>query len=103
MNFDSGVPLHSRIADPTAEIVDAFTLMAGKTATAHQLNAAQLQRLTQELASLPPLHQYILKHHLRHFSFIATEGRGDFPGSPAPLTLVFVLADDRIAGLKIGA
>lgn len=28
---------------------------------------------------------------------------GDFPGSPAPLTFVFVLADDKIADLKIGA
>lgn len=76
LNFDPAVPLHSRIADPTAEVVDAFTQMAGKTATAHQPDAAQLQRLTQELASLPPLHRHMLKHHLRHLSFIDTDGRG---------------------------
>ena len=28
---------------------------------------------------------------------------GDFPGSPAPLTFVFALADDKIISLKIGA
>ena len=28
---------------------------------------------------------------------------GDFPGSPAPLTFVFGLADDHIVSLKIGA
>ena len=76
LNFDPDAPLHTRIAAPTPEIVDAFSQMAGRTATAHQPDATQLQRLTRDLASLPPLHRYMLKHHLRRFSFIDTDGAG---------------------------
>ncbi|MBU1307242.1 MAG: nuclear transport factor 2 family protein [Alphaproteobacteria bacterium] len=34
---------------------------------------------------------------------VRTMVTGDFPGSPAPLTFVFTLADDHIVSLKIGA
>ena len=76
LSFALDAPLHTRTAPPAPDVVDAFSQMAGKTATAYQPNAAELQRLAQALASLPPLHRYMLEHHLRHLSFVATDGRG---------------------------
>ncbi|WP_137153059.1 hypothetical protein [Devosia sp. FKR38] len=76
LNFDPVAPLQTRIAAPTSEVVAAFSQMAGKEATPHQPDTGQLQRLTQALASLPPLHRQMLEHHLRHLSFIDTDGRG---------------------------
>jgi len=61
--------LAERIGRTSDEVLQQFR-EAGMTPQPHELTAAEHRLVTQTLAALPPLHQRVLRKHLRSLSFL---------------------------------
>ncbi|MBS7567040.1 hypothetical protein KHS38_21730 [Mucilaginibacter sp. Bleaf8] len=62
-------PLLSRVAATPDDIIKKFQ-DAGMSPTEHQLNKEETEIVATALAALPPLHQQVLRQHLKSISFL---------------------------------
>lgn len=67
--FDPTIPLPNRVRDTPPNVMTMFR-EAGMSPRPHELTAAESQLVAQAFAALPPLHQRILREHLRSLSFV---------------------------------
>lgn len=67
--LDPTTALPSRIGETPTDVIKMFK-EAGMSPTKHQLNPAERLQVEHAFAALPPLHQRVLKEHLRSISFL---------------------------------
>jgi hypothetical protein len=67
--LDPATSLPTRIRETPAGVVKMFE-DAGMSPRQHQLSSAELLKVEKAFAILPPLHQRVLKEHLRSISFL---------------------------------
>jgi hypothetical protein len=67
--LDPATSLPTRIKETPAGVVKMFE-EAGMSPRQHQLSSAELLKVEKAFAILPPLHQRVLKEHLRSISFL---------------------------------
>eukprot|EP01037_Dinobryon_pediforme_P000865 gene865-870_t len=67
--LDPATALPNRIKETPADVIKMFK-EAGMSPTQHQLSMAERVQVEKAFAALPPLHQRVLKEHLRSISFL---------------------------------
>lgn len=68
--IDTASPLESRVQETPASVLKMFEEAGGPRPTPHKLTAGEQRQLVAAFAALPPLHQRILREHLRSISFL---------------------------------
>jgi len=68
-NLDPATGLSIRVKETPADVIKMFK-DAGMSPRQHQLSSAELIKVEKAFAALPPLHQRVLKEHLRSISFL---------------------------------
>jgi len=67
--LDPATPLFSRVRETPVGVIKMFE-EAGMSPRQHQLSPAERLIVERAFAALPPLHQRVLKEHLRSISFL---------------------------------
>lgn len=67
--LDPATPLISRVQETPASVIKMFN-DAGMSPRQHQLSPAERLTVENAFAALPPLHQRVLKDHLRSITFL---------------------------------
>ncbi|GAA4323924.1 hypothetical protein GCM10023149_25200 [Mucilaginibacter gynuensis] len=67
--LDPNTPLLSRIAVTPDDVIIKFR-EAGMSPTEHQLTKEETKVISKAIAALPPLHQRVLRQHLKSISFL---------------------------------
>lgn len=67
--LDPDSPLISRLTTTPDEVMDIFR-KAGMSPTEHKMTQEEMLILSEAIAVLPPLHQRVMKQHLKSISFV---------------------------------